>query len=67
MWIEAEDNPHSRVVDAEKLDTMYVSRKGYGSWAVVGTILDRDILLKGGFSCEADALAFLADLVSKLS
>lgn len=67
MWIEAEDTPHKRMVDAYKLDTIYVTRKNSGNWAVVGTILDRDICIKAGFSCESDAVDFLVDLLGKLA
>lgn len=45
MWIEA-DSQHGKYVDAAKLDTIYVTYKGTGHYAVVGSIGDRDILLK---------------------
>lgn len=45
MWIEAE-SPNGKLVDAAKLDTIYVVYKGQSHYAVVGSIGDRDITLK---------------------
>lgn len=43
-WIEAEGR-HRRVVNAEKLETIYVTYKRPGVWGVVGTIGNSDILI----------------------
>ena len=64
MWIEAE-HQHGRLVDAAKLDTIYIVYKGHASYAVVGTIGDRDIILKS-LPNAAAASEYLAAMKAKL-
>jgi len=47
QWFAALQIPHC--------DMIYVQRKGHGSYAVVASIGSRDISIRGGFTCEADA------------
>lgn len=64
MWIEAESS-HGKIVDAAKLDTLYVVYKGQGNYAVVGTMGDRDILLKV-LATAKDAAEWLLTMKAKL-
>lgn len=64
MWIEA-DGPHKRLVNAAKLDTMYVTYKGSGNWSAIGTVGDRDIFLKM-FKSETEASGWLSTIRAKL-
>lgn len=64
MWIETEGS-HRMILDANKLDTIYVSYKGAGQYAVIGTIGSRDICIKV-LGTEKDATDFLEALKGKL-
>lgn len=64
MWIEA-DAKHWMIVDASKLDTLYINYRGPSSYAVVGTIGDRDLTIKL-FKTESDAVSFCVGLRAKL-
>jgi hypothetical protein len=65
IWIEAEF-AHKKVINGTKLDSLYVQYKSNGNWAVLGTIGDRDILIKT-CACERDANDWLDALQKKLS
>lgn len=65
MWIEAEDK-HYKIVDARKLDTMYICYRRSGEYAIIGVIANRDIALTTR-GTESDAEAFIKDLQEKLN
>ena len=65
LWIEA-DGPHCRVVNLAKLDTMYVSYRGPGNHAVIGTIGHTDIFLKQ-FPNERDAAHWTLAMKNQLA
>lgn len=65
IW-EPVDFKHKKAVNANKLDTLYVEYKSNGNWAVIGTIGDRDILIKT-CACERDANDWMDALLKKLS
>lgn len=64
MWISAESSL-GMIIDAAKLDTIYVKYKGNGNYAVVGTIGDRDLLLET-LSNQKEAVEYLGTLKAKL-
>lgn len=65
MWIACEHQTYLALQIA-KCDTVYVIRKGSCNYAVIGTVGDRDILIKGGIASEKEAKEFAENLVNNL-
>jgi len=64
MWIKIE-NAHIAYADASKFDTLYLSYKGNGQYAIVASIGPRDIHI-ATYTGEALASSHLQDIVAQL-
>lgn len=64
-WIYAEGSKHKRAIDAAKLETLYISYKSYGNWAVVGSMGSNDITIST-HPTEREAEAALTTLLQSL-
>ena len=65
MWIKT-DAKDCTFVDARKLDTIYACYS-MGTHKVVGTIGDRDVLIRAGFGHAKAAADYVEQLIKQIS